>query len=165
MHDDRGMAMYLAMNDVTGDCERPEFRGQMEVLAWSWGMSGDPSCGERPPSLHDLSLTKYQDGATAQLMAALARKRRIAQAVLTVVRREAPDRPYLKITLGNVHVTSVSMGGSGGEDRFTENITLSFELVRFENARITGADAGKYLAPFTYEPQPARDPLELIEPT
>ena len=34
---------------------------------------------------------------------------------------------YLEIKMEDVIVTSVSTGGSGGEDRTTENVTLNFE--------------------------------------
>ena len=36
---------------------------------------------------------------------------------------------YLKIKLEEVFITSVSTGGSGGEDRLTENVTLNFAKV------------------------------------
>lgn len=50
-----------------------------------------------------------------------------AEAVLAV--RKAGDRPYeyLVLRMTNVLVTSFSTGGSGGEDRLTENVTLRFQ--------------------------------------
>jgi type VI secretion system secreted protein Hcp len=53
-------------------------------------------------------------------------------ALLTV--RKAGEKPleYLKITMTEVLVTSVSTGGSGGEDRLTENITLNFAAVKVD---------------------------------
>jgi type VI secretion system secreted protein Hcp len=46
--------------------------------------------------------------------------------------RKAGENPldYLAITMLPVMVTSVSTGGSGGEDRLTENITLNFSKVK-----------------------------------
>jgi type VI secretion system secreted protein Hcp len=38
---------------------------------------------------------------------------------------------YLVINMKNVLVTSVSTGGSGGEDRLTENVTLNFSEVEW----------------------------------
>ncbi|HEX7689179.1 MAG TPA: type VI secretion system tube protein Hcp, partial [Burkholderiaceae bacterium] len=38
----------------------------------------------------------------------------------------------LKITMTEVLVTSVSQGGSGGEDRLTENVTLNFASVKVD---------------------------------
>ena len=50
-------------------------------------------------------------------------------AKLTV--RKAGKKPleYLVIEMQKVMITSVSTGGSGGEDRLTENITLNFAKV------------------------------------
>ena len=37
-----------------------------------------------------------------------------------------------KIKLTEVLITSISTGGSGGEDRLTENVTLNFSKVHFD---------------------------------
>ena len=52
-------------------------------------------------------------------------------AKLTV--RTAGERPidFLVMELTDLIVTSVSIGGSGGEDRLTENITLDFAKFEF----------------------------------
>ena len=39
---------------------------------------------------------------------------------------------YIKIELTEVLVSAVSTGGSGGEDRLTENVTLNFAKVKFD---------------------------------
>jgi len=54
----------------------------------------------------------------------------VPKAVLVV--RKAGDKPveYLQITMHNVTVSSFSTGGSGGEDRLTENVVLHFESMK-----------------------------------
>ena len=51
-----------------------------------------------------------------------------------MVRKAGGDNPveYLKIKMTDVLITSVSTGGSGGEDRLTENVTLNFAKVNSE---------------------------------
>ena len=39
---------------------------------------------------------------------------------------------YLKIEMTEVVITSISTGGSGGEDRLTENVTLNFAKVKVD---------------------------------
>jgi len=39
---------------------------------------------------------------------------------------------YLIVTLEDVIISSVSNGGSGGEDRLTENVTLNFARVKVD---------------------------------
>jgi len=61
--------------------------------------------------------------------------------------RKAGENPveYLKIKLTEVLVSSVSTGGSGGEDRLTENVTLNFAKVAVD---YTGQDEkGKAKSP------------------
>jgi type VI secretion system secreted protein Hcp len=47
--------------------------------------------------------------------------------------RKAGETPleYIIVELTELLVTSVSTGGSGGEDRLTENVTLNFEEIHF----------------------------------
>jgi type VI secretion system secreted protein Hcp len=65
-------------------------------------------------------------------MLACCNGRHLEEAVLTV--RKAGEKPleYLKLTMTQVMVTAVSTGGSGGEDRLTENVTLNFAKVKCE---------------------------------
>jgi type VI secretion system secreted protein Hcp len=44
------------------------------------------------------------------------------------------QKRYIQITMKEVLVTSISTGGSGGEDRLTENVTLNFAEVKFSYA-------------------------------
>jgi len=39
---------------------------------------------------------------------------------------------YLVINMEQVFITSVSTGGSGGQDRLTENVTLNFGIVKLD---------------------------------
>jgi type VI secretion system secreted protein Hcp len=48
------------------------------------------------------------------------------KAVLTLRKAGGDPLPYLIVTFTDVIVTSISMGGSSGEDRQTENVTLNF---------------------------------------
>ena len=50
---------------------------------------------------------------------------------LTVRKAGGDPLEYIKIELESLLVTSVSTGGSGGEDRLTENITLNFKRFKY----------------------------------
>ena len=52
------------------------------------------------------------------------------EATLTV--RKAGEKPleYMIVKLTDVLITSVSTGGSGGDDKLTENVTLNFGKVK-----------------------------------
>ena len=112
--------------------------GDIDVLAWSWGASNAGSFhtggggGAGKANFQDISVTKYLDKASPALLSALAKGSHIPTAKLLVRKAGEGQQKYLEITLTNVLVTSVSTGGSGGEDRLTENISLNFAEVKFE---------------------------------
>jgi type VI secretion system secreted protein Hcp len=112
--------------------------GDIDVLAWSWGASNSGSFhtggggGAGKASFQDISFTKYLDKASPAILIALAKGSHIPTAKLLVRKAGEGQQKYLEITMTNVLVTSVSTGGSGGEDRLTENLTLNFAEVKFE---------------------------------
>jgi type VI secretion system secreted protein Hcp len=112
--------------------------GDVDVLAWSWGASNSGSFhaggggGAGKANFQDISFTKYLDKASPALLIALAKGTHIPTAKLLVRKAGEGQQKYLEITMTKVLVTSVSTGGSGGEDRLTENVTLNFAEVKFE---------------------------------
>ncbi len=124
-------------------------KGDIDVLAWSWGMSQSGTThmggggGSGKASFQDLSFTKYVDSATNALMTALAKGTHIDKVELMVRKAGEGQKKYIFITMEQVLVTSISTGGSGGEDRLTENVTLNFAKVNFaytpQNAKGTVA--------------------------
>jgi type VI secretion system secreted protein Hcp len=131
--------MFMKIGDVKGESQDKTHKEEIDVLAWSWGMSQSGTMhlgtggGAGKVNVQDLSFTKYVDKSTPVLMGACAKGSHYDSAVLTV-RKAGGDNPleYFKITFTSVLVTSMSEGGSGGEDRFTENITLNFEKYHVE---------------------------------
>lgn len=83
-------------------------------------------------NIQDLSVTKYVDKASATLFLYMCKGTHIPKGTLTV--RKAGDKPleYIKLTLEDIIVSSLSTGGSGGEDRLTENLTLNFSKFKLE---------------------------------
>lgn len=130
--------MFLKIDDVKGESRDSKHKEEVDVLAWSWGMSqsgtthAGPGGGAGKVSVQDLSLTKYVDKSSPVLMMAACNGKHYKEALLTV--RKAGETPleYLKITMKEVIVSAVSTGGSGGEDRLTENVTLNFAEFKVE---------------------------------
>ena len=87
------------------------------------GMGG----GSGKADIQDLSVTKYVDKATPKLARSCCSGNHFDEATL-FVRKSGGDNPvdYLRIVMSPVIVTSVSSGGSGGDDRLMEDITLNF---------------------------------------
>jgi type VI secretion system secreted protein Hcp len=113
-------------------------KGDVDILAWSWGMSQSGTThaggggGAGKANFQDISFTKYVDSASNGLMTALAKGTHIAKVELLVRKAGEGQQKYIHFTLEEVIVTSLSTGGSGGEDRLTENVTLNFGKVKFD---------------------------------
>ena len=129
------MDMFLKIGTLKGESRDKAHAGEIDVLAWSWGMSNSGSAhlgggmGAGKANVQDLSFTKYIDKSSPDLMLSACNGKHFDKAVLTV--RKAGEKPleYLIITMTEVMITSVSTGGSGGEDRLTENVTLNVAKV------------------------------------
>ncbi len=96
------------------------------------------------PACKDISITKWVDKASPILIQKCAKGSHIDDGELVV--RKAGDTPleYLTITMKDIIITSVSTGGSGGEDRLTENVSLNFAEfeVKYQEQDDKGAAKG-----------------------
>jgi type VI secretion system secreted protein Hcp len=113
-------------------------KNDIDVLAWSWGMSQSGTThtggggGAGKVNVQDLSFTKYVDAASPAIQIHCMLGKHIPKCLVLVRKAGGTQEKYIEITMENVLVTSVSTGGSGGEDRLTENVTLNFSKVAFE---------------------------------
>ena len=124
--------MFMKIGDVKGESKDDKHKDEIDVLAWSWGMSQSGTThlgtggGAGKVSVQDISFTKYIDKSSMNLITACCNGKHYPEAKLTV--RKAGENPleYLTITMKDCLITAVSTGGSGGEDRLTENVTINF---------------------------------------
>ena len=144
--------MFIKIGDLKGESKDHKHAGEIDVLAWSWGLSnsGDTHTGggggAGKVNVQDFSFTKYMDKSTPNLIQYSCSGKHFPSAELVV--RKAGDTPleYWKMTFTDVLITSLSTGGSGGEDRLTENVTLNFakfEVKYQPQAKDGGPDGGE----------------------
>jgi type VI secretion system secreted protein Hcp len=143
--------MFMKIGSLEGESKDSKHGSDIDVLAWSWGMSNSGSAhvgggaGAGKVNVQDLSFTKWIDKASCDLMLACCNGKHFDKATLVV--RKAGENPleYLKIEMTEVIITSVSTGGSGGEDRLTENVTLNFAKVKvaYEEQTTSGSGGAK----------------------
>ena len=130
--------MFIKIEGIEGESTDRGHKDEIDVLAWSWGMSQSASSqsggggGAGKVNVQDLSLTKYVDKSSPKLMEKTAMGEHISEISLTVRKAGSTSQEYLIITMKDVMVTSYSVGGSGGEDRLTENVTLNFAQIEFK---------------------------------
>jgi type VI secretion system secreted protein Hcp len=104
----------------------------MDIFIKIGDLKGESVDDKHKDEVQDLSFTHYIDKVSPNLMLACANGKHFSEALLTV--RKAGEKPleYLKITMTDLIVTSVTTGGSGGEDRLTENVSLNFSKFKVE---------------------------------
>lgn len=130
--------MFLKIDGIEGESRDAKHAKEIDVLAWSWGMSQSASMhmgsggGSGKVSVQDLSVTKYVDKSSPNLMLYCSNGSHIKSATLTVRKAGGDPVEYIKVTLEEVIVSSVATGGSGGEDRLTENVSFNFAKVKSE---------------------------------
>jgi type VI secretion system secreted protein Hcp len=151
--------MFLELENVNGETGDKVYgpKKAIDILAWSWGMSQSGSFhsgsggGAGKANFQDLSVTKYVDNATPTLMQKLATGDHIATGTLTVRKAGKTPLEYIKLKLTKIMVTSLSTGGSGGEDRLTENISLNFAEFDFTYTPQKPDGSGGTAVPFKFD--------------
>ncbi len=126
---------------VKGESAIKDFKDAIDILAWSWGASQSGTMhhatggGAGKANVQDLSFTKHQDIASVGLLQCCLVGEHFNKVTLSMRKAGGKDNAgfvFYTIEMEKVIVTSYSTGGSGGEDRLTENVTLNFAKVKVE---------------------------------
>lgn len=149
--------MFLKIEDLKGESADDKHKGEIDVLAWSWGASQSGTmhtgggAGAGKANFQDVSVTKWVDKSSHALLKAVAVGQHVKSALLTV--RKAGEKPleYIKLTMKDCLISSVSTGGSGGEDRLTENITINFGHFTYEYTPQKEDGSGDSVLPYSFD--------------
>jgi type VI secretion system secreted protein Hcp len=149
--------MFLKIEGIKGESADDKHKEEIDVLAWSWGASQSGTMhtggggGAGKANFQDISVTKWVDKSSHALLKAVSVGQHLKSALLTV--RKAGENPleYLKITMNDCLISSVSTGGSGGEDRLTENITINFGNFAYEYTPQKEDGSGDAVLPFGFD--------------
>ena len=149
--------ILLKLDGVKGESKIDKHKEEIDVLSWSWGCSQSGTThtggggGSGKVAVQDIHITKYLDAASSTLFRFSCNGKHVAKGTLLV--RKAGENPvnYLQIDMDEIIITSVTMGGSGSEDRLTENISLNFSKFKYEY--FTQEDTGSKgkSAPLTWD--------------
>lgn len=127
--------MFLNIKGVPGESRDKAHKGEIDILAWSWGMSQSGTMhmggggGGGKANFQDLSFTAYYEKSTPKLMELCATGGHIPEATLVCRKAGGKQEEVIIYKMTDLLVSSVSVGGSGGEDRQTVNFTLNFAKI------------------------------------
>ncbi len=150
--------MFLKMDPIKGESRAEGFEKQIDVVAWSFGMSnpvtiggggGGPIVGIA--SFQDISITKYLDSSSPLLMLGNAMGTPHAEWILTFRRSNGSPQGFVfyKVTLNDVIVSSYSISASTGEDIPMEQVSFAYTKITIEYTP-TGPD-GRPLDPVVFK--------------
>src|SRR5688572_23608307 len=132
--------MFLELDGFAGETVDVAFKPKkaIDLRGFNWGLSNTGTFhhgsggGSGKANFQDISVVKFTDKATADLMLVCANGKHIAKGVLTC--RKAGEKPleYMKITMTEVLVSSYTTGSAADDERHTETVTLNFAKVKVE---------------------------------
>ncbi len=132
------MDMFLKIDGIEGESRDPAHEGEIDILAWSWGMSQSGTMhrgrggGGGKVDVQDLSITKQVDKATPDLYRHCATGRHAPTGKLTIRRADMEESiNFLVIEFENIIVTDIQSGGYAGEVP-AETVSLNFAQFKME---------------------------------
>jgi type VI secretion system secreted protein Hcp len=127
--------MFLKIGDIKGESADAKHPGEIEVLAWSWGVNG-PIAGDTkksgvPACSEPLSVEKLVDSATPPLATGASLNTTFSTATLTV--RRSGDKPIdaVVVKLAGVTVKRLENGGPEGDGYMKEKLSLAYTSATF----------------------------------
>jgi type VI secretion system secreted protein Hcp len=126
--------IFLKFGDVKGEATQKNYKDQIEVVSWSFGLSravaGAAAGGARAGKVcaSDISIMKPFDKSSPAFITDIATGKNVATAKLsfTTSGGEAGPQEYLTIELTNVLVSSYQVSGSNDE-RPMDSVSLHFQ--------------------------------------
>lgn len=125
-------AMHLRIKGISGEALASGHSGEMDVVAWDWGMEAGSPLSDGSPgaaaSMRTVNVVKRVDRATPALFQYLDQHKVVSEARLTVSKAGgAAPLEYLTVDMTRVRIVGVEVSSDG--PWLTERVTLSCETV------------------------------------
>ena len=123
---------------IKGESQDDQHKGEIDVLSWSWGMQAKASLGggtaTGKATINDLRIVKRVDSASTALMLALRTNEPIQKAVLTLRKAGKSQLDYLKITIEQGRVISLTIDGGdlSANPDVIERVGFAFNKIEVE---------------------------------
>lgn len=137
--------------DIPGTSTLKDYEKQIELLSFSHGVAmqitGDISNTERTsgkPNHQDFTVTKYLDQSSPKFNEACCKGDNFSEVKVVVARNDkGAVLKLIEYTLKNVVVSSVSIGGGGG-DKPVETLTMNYNHITwdFHHQKSEGSEGG-----------------------
>lgn len=129
---------FLKIDGIEGESTDDKHKNEIDLESWSWGETngGDAAhrggMGAGKVTMQDYHFTMESCKATPKLMLACATGQHIKEATLTCRKAGGSQQEYLKIKFSDMIVSSFQTGGSRGQIKPVDQISLNFSKIEFE---------------------------------
>jgi type VI secretion system secreted protein Hcp len=123
---------------IKGESQDDQHKGEIDVVSWSWGMQAKASIATGlatgKATINDLRIVKRVDSASTALMLALRTNEPIQKAVLTLRKAGKGQLEYLKVTIEQGRVISLTIDTveTTGSPDVLERVSFSFNKIEVE---------------------------------
>ena len=127
---------YLKLDGITGEATDSNHKDEIQLLSFSWGgsqvtsVAGTGGSGAGKVDLSDLSIMKHLDKSSSQVFKAMISGTHIKTGTLTAVKAGANGKPFLKLSLEELFVTSLQTSASSEVP--TESVSFSYNKIKYE---------------------------------
>ena len=127
---------YLKLDSIQGEAADANHKDEIQLLSFSWGgsqttsVAGTGGSGAGKVDLSELSIMKHMDKSSPDLFKAIVSGTHIKTGVLSAVKAGAGGKPFLKISLGELFVTSLQ--NSASSEVPTESVSFSYNTIKYE---------------------------------
>lgn len=130
---------FLKIDGIEGESADSKHKGEIEIESFSWGeaQTGTAShgggMGAGKVAMQDFHFVMKVNKASPLLFVKCAQGEHIKSAILTCRKAGKEQQEYLKVTFGDLLVSSYQTGGSGNADIVPlDQISLNFTKVEME---------------------------------
>jgi|tagenome__1003787_1003787.scaffolds.fasta_scaffold19949672_1 type VI secretion system secreted protein Hcp len=131
--------MFLKLTGIQGESSDAKHKGEIDVLAWSWGLSeavsaggGGGGAGTGRTEIESLSVEKLVDLSSPLLLSFSAQGKHISDGMLATRKPGKATDDFLLFKMTDVIVTSVHITASKDTNQPAENIVLKFGKLEFD---------------------------------
>jgi len=130
--------IFAKIGDIKGESLDDKHKDEIEVLAWSWGVSQGGSMahggggGQGKAAFQDFHITHYIDKASPNLLKACATGEHIKEATVTARKAGKGQQEFLIFKMNDIIITGVMPNGNGSDGGLVENVTLQCAKVDME---------------------------------
>lgn len=136
--------MFIKIGDVEGEAQDKAHGKEIDVLAFSWGMSQAGTMhlgsggGSGKVAVQDLYFTKFIDSSSARLLQAMTTHEHFPTATLIVRKSGKKQLEYVKLIMKDLVVTSLNIDEPEREgqvvidERLREVVSLNFRSFEYK---------------------------------